>query len=173
MRSCPQGISGYDEPMQIAPEKVVSVHYTLTNDAGKVLDSSAGKDPLAYLHGAGNIIPGLERFLEGKESGEKGKISVEPSEGYGEHNPGLVTDVPKSNFNQTDVKPGMQFRAEIQGQPMLFTITEVGEENVKVDGNHPLAGETLHFDVEVVDVREATREELDHGHVHGPGGHHH
>lgn len=160
--------------MQISPNKVVSIHYTLKNDAGDVLDTSSGREPLAYLHGSGNIIPGLEKALEGKSSGEKMNVSIAPEEGYGERHEGLIQDVPRDAFQGVeDIQPGMQFHAQGPSGPMVVTVKEVGDNTVKVDGNHPLAGETLHFDVEVTDVREATAEEQEHGHVHGAGGHDH
>lgn len=160
--------------MQISPNKVVSIHYTLKNDAGDVLDTSSGREPLAYLHGSGNIIPGLEKALEGKSSGEKMNVSIAPEEGYGERHEGLIQDVPRDAFQGVeDIQPGMQFHAQGPSGPMVVTVKEVGDNTVKVDGNHPLAGETLHFDVEVADVREATAEEQEHGHVHGAGGHDH
>lgn len=160
--------------MQISPNKVVSIHYTLKNDAGDVLDSSSGREPLAYLHGTGNIIPGLEKALEGKAAGEKMNVSVAPEEGYGERHDGLIQEVPRDAFQGVDdIQPGMQFHAQGPSGPMVVTVKEVGEGTVKVDGNHPLAGETLHFDVEVAEVREATAEEQEHGHVHGAGGHDH
>lgn len=160
--------------MQISPNKVVSIHYTLKNDAGDVLDTSSGREPLAYLHGSGNIIPGLEKALEGKSSGEKMNVSIVPEEGYGERHEGLIQDVPRDAFQGVeDIQPGMQFHAQGPSGPMVVTVQEVGDDTVKVDGNHPLAGETLHFDVEVADVREATAEEQEHGHVHGADGHDH
>jgi FKBP-type peptidyl-prolyl cis-trans isomerase SlyD len=160
--------------MKIAHEKVVSIHYTLTNSEGTVLDSSSGGDPLAYLHGFGNIIPGLENALEGKASGDKLSVTVEPGEGYGERDERLVQAVPRTAFKGvTELAPGMQFQAQGPEGTRLVVVTEVAEDVVTVDANHPLAGQTLHFEVEVSAVREATREELEHGHVHGPGGHHH
>ena len=160
--------------MQISPNKVVSIHYTLKNDAGDVLDSSAGREPLAYLHGAGNIVPGLEKALEGKASGDTLNVRVAPEEGYGPRHDALMQDVPREAFQGVeDIQPGMQFHAQGPSGPMVVTVVETAEESVKVDGNHPLAGETLHFDVEVTEVREATAEEQEHGHVHGAGGHHH
>ena len=160
--------------MQISQDMVVSIHYTLKNDAGDVLDTSSGRDPLAYLHGNNNIIPGLEKALEGKAAGDSVQVSVEPGEGYGERQEGLVQDVPREAFQGIDdIKPGMQFQAQGPQGPVLVTVTSVADETVTVDGNHPLAGETLHFDVEVAEVREATDEEMEHGHVHGPGGHEH
>jgi FKBP-type peptidyl-prolyl cis-trans isomerase SlyD len=161
--------------MQIAQDKVVLIHYTLTDDGGKVLDSSSGGDPLAYLHGQGNIIPGLEKALEGKQAGDKLNVRVEPAEGYGVRDDSLVQQVPRRAFGSVSkVEPGMQFHAQsAQGQMRVVTVTHVQGDMVTVDGNHPLAGEVLVFDVEVAEVRDATGEELEHGHVHGPGGHHH
>jgi len=160
--------------MKIAEQKVVSIHYTLTNDEGTVLDSSASGHPLSYLHGFGNIIPGLENALSGKAQGDRMKVSVEPGEGYGERDAGLVQDVPKSAFKGVaEIAPGMQFQAQGPHGTRLVVVTAVGADTVTVDANHPLAGQTLHFDVEVAEVRDATEEELEHGHVHGPGGHHH
>jgi FKBP-type peptidyl-prolyl cis-trans isomerase SlyD len=159
--------------MQVANEKVVYIHYTLTNQEGETLDSSAGREPLGYLHGAGNIIPGLEKALEGKESGEKLNVSVAPDQAYGERDEALIQQVPRSAFEGVDsVEPGMQFQAQSPHGPMLVTVTKVESEEVTVDANHPLAGQTLTFDVEVTDVRDATEEELNHGHVHGAGGAH-
>ncbi|KAA0011252.1 peptidylprolyl isomerase [Billgrantia pellis] len=157
--------------MQIAQNSVVKFHYTLTNDAGEVLDSSDGRQPLTYLHGAGNIIPGLERQLEGRETGDKLNVSVTPEEGYGEVQPQLVQEVPRDAFQGVEaVEPGMQFQAQTQGGPLMVTVTKVEGDTVTVDGNHPLAGQKLNFDVEIADVREASQEELEHGHVHGEGG---
>ncbi|MFD2190495.1 FKBP-type peptidyl-prolyl cis-trans isomerase [Pistricoccus aurantiacus] len=157
--------------MQIAQNSVVAFHYTLTNDAGEVLDSSEGREPLAYLHGAGNIVPGLEKELAGRESGEKLQVTVTPEEGYGENQPGLIQEVPIESFQGVDdVQPGMQFQAQTQGGPLMVTVTQVEGDTVTVDGNHPLAGQTLNFDVEITEVREASQEELEHGHVHGAGG---
>ncbi|RKQ97085.1 FKBP-type peptidyl prolyl cis-trans isomerase /apo-metallochaperone SlyD [Kushneria sinocarnis] len=157
--------------MQIADNTVVAFHYTLTNDAGEVLDSSEGREPLTYLHGSGNIIPGLEKELAGHNSGDQVKARVEPSEGYGEVQPSLVQDVPRDAFQGVeDIQPGMQFQAQTEGGPLLVTVTKVEGDTVTVDGNHPLAGETLNFDVNVQEVREASSEEVEHGHVHGEGG---
>jgi FKBP-type peptidyl-prolyl cis-trans isomerase SlyD len=160
--------------MKIAHEKVVSIHYTLKNKEGTVLDSSSGSDPLAYLHGFGNIIPGLENALEGKEKGEKLAVTVEPEQGYGARDEQLVQAVPRSAFKGVDdLAPGMQFQAQGPQGARLVVVTQVAQDVVTVDANHPLAGQTLHFDVEVSEVRDATAEELEHGHVHGPHGHHH
>jgi FKBP-type peptidyl-prolyl cis-trans isomerase SlyD len=160
--------------MEITQQRVVTIHYTLTNDAGEVLDSSRGAEPLAYLHGAGNIIPGLENALAGKRAGDKLSVRVEPAQGYGERDDRLVQHVPRRAFQGiAEIQPGMSFHAESSNGPMRVTVTRVAGDMVTVDGNHPLAGEPLNFDVEVADVRAATEEELSHGHVHGPGGHHH
>jgi FKBP-type peptidyl-prolyl cis-trans isomerase SlyD len=161
--------------MLIAQDKVVLIHYTLTDDAGKVLDSSSGGEPLAYLHGQGNIIAGLEKALDGKQAGDKLNVRVEPAEGYGVRDDALVQQVPRRAFGGAQsVQPGMQFHAQSsQGQTRVVTVTRIQGDMVTVDGNHPLAGEVLNFDVEVAEVREPTGEELEHGHVHGPGGHHH
>jgi FKBP-type peptidyl-prolyl cis-trans isomerase SlyD len=160
--------------MLIAQDKVVLIHYTLTDDAGKVLDSSASGEPLAYLHGQGNIIRGLEQALAGKQAGDKLNVRVEPAEGYGERDDKLVQQVPRRQFGGAKVQPGMQFHAQTAGgHPRVVTVTRIQGDMVTVDANHPLAGEVLNFDVEVTDVRDATAEELAHGHVHGPGGHHH
>jgi FKBP-type peptidyl-prolyl cis-trans isomerase SlyD len=159
--------------MQIAKHTVVSIHYTLRNDEGTVLDSSTGKDPLHYIQGIGNLIAGMEEGLEGKQKGDKLEIKVSPEKGYGERNDDLIQKVPRSSFGDQDVRPGMQFQAQSSQGAQVVTVTEVGLENITVDGNHPLAGVPLNFSVEVMEVRSATKDELDHGHVHGPGGHHH
>ena len=160
--------------MKIAHEKVVSIHYTLTNQEGTVLDSSSGSEPLAYLHGFGNIIPGLENALEGKETGEKLSVTVEPEQGYGARDEQLVQAVPRSAFKGVEeLAPGMQFQAQGPQGTRLVVVTQVAQDVVTVDANHPLAGQTLHFEVEVSEVRAATAEEIEHGHVHGPHGHNH
>jgi FKBP-type peptidyl-prolyl cis-trans isomerase SlyD len=161
--------------MLIAQDKVVLIHYTLTNDKGEVLDSSSGGEPLAYLHGQGNIIPGLEKALEGKQAGDKLDVKVAPADGYGERDDKLVQQVPRRAFSGAqNVQPGMQFHAQTsQGHTRMVTVTGVVGDMVMVDGNHPLAGEHLSFAVEVTEVRDPSEEELSHGHVHGPGGHHH
>jgi FKBP-type peptidyl-prolyl cis-trans isomerase SlyD len=161
--------------MEIAEQRAVLMHYTLTNDSGEVLDSSSGGEPLAYLHGMGNIIPGLEKALVGKKAGDKLQVKVAPAEGYGERDERLIQQVPRRAFQGIkDIKPGMSFHAQGSGgAPMQVTVTRVVGDMVTVDGNHPLAGVALNFDVEIVEVRAATAEEMSHGHVHGPGGHHH
>jgi FKBP-type peptidyl-prolyl cis-trans isomerase SlyD len=160
--------------MLIAQDKVVLIHYTLTDDAGKVLDSSSGGDPLAYMHGQGNIIAGLEKALEGRQAGDRLAVRVEPAEGYGARDETLVQQVPRRQFGGAKVQPGMQFHAQTAGgHARVVTVTHIQGDMVTVDANHPLAGEVLNFDVEVTEVRDATAEEIEHGHVHGPGGHHH
>jgi FKBP-type peptidyl-prolyl cis-trans isomerase SlyD len=161
--------------MVVAADKVVLIHYTLTNDAGKVLDSSSGGEPLAYIQGHGNLIPGLERELEGKSAGTRLSVKIAPADGYGEHDAALVQRVPKRSFgNVSNLKPGMQFQAQTSdGNARVVTVTGIQGDMVTIDGNHPLAGEHLNFEVEITEVRAATQEELEHGHVHGPGGHHH
>jgi len=157
--------------MQIAQNSVVAFHYTLTNDAGEVLDSSEGRDPLTYLHGAGNIIPGLEKELEGRAAGDTLNVAVSPEEGYGEVQPQLVQEVPRDAFQGVEaVEPGMQFQAQTQGGPLMVTVTKVEGDTVTVDGNHPLAGQKLNFDVKIEEVRDVSQEEIEHGHVHGEGG---
>lgn len=162
--------------MQIADDKVVAIHYTLTNETGQTIDTSRERgEPLAYLHGHENIIPGLEKALTGKESGDKLDVTITPDEGYGERHEGLTQQVPASAFEGVDgeLEPGMQFQAETEAGTRIFTVTHVEGDQVTVDGNHPLAGETLNFAVEIADIRDATDEEKQHGHIHGPEGHEH
>jgi FKBP-type peptidyl-prolyl cis-trans isomerase SlyD len=160
--------------MDIAEDKVVLIHYTLKDDAGAMIDSSSGGEPLAYIHGQGNIIPGLESALEGRKAGEKLEVSVAPADGYGVHDERLIQRVPRRSFGGANPQPGMQFHAQSSdGQTRMVTVTQIVGDMVTVDGNHPLAGQNLHFSVEIAEVREATEEELEHGHVHGAGGHHH
>lgn len=160
--------------MQIAANKVVQIHYTLTDNDGEVLDSSKGKGPLAYIHGMGNLISGLETALAGRTVGDKFQVTIAPEDAYGLRDDDLVQSVPRDAFQGVDeIHPGMQFQAQSPEGMQMFTVIEVVEDEVLLDGNHPMAGVTLNFDVEVADIRDATAEELDHGHVHGPGGHHH
>ena len=160
--------------MQIGPNSVVSIDYELTNDAGEVLDASAPGEPLVYLHGAHNLIPGLENQLTGKSAGDQLKVSVQPAEGYGEHQPEMVQEVPRSAFPEgTDIDVGMRFNAQTSDGSVSVVVTEVSPETITVDGNHPLAGQVLHFAVTIADVRAASEEEVAHGHVHTPGHHHH
>ena len=160
--------------MVVAADKVVLIHYTLKNDEGKVIDSSSGGDPLAYIHGHGNLIAGLERELEGKPAGTKLSVKIAAADGYGERDPQLVQRVPRRSFGGSAVKPGMQFQAQTSsGEGRVATVVGIQGDMVTVDLNHALAGENLNFDVEIAEIRDATQEELEHGLVHGPGGHHH
>ena len=163
--------------MKIEKDKVVSIDYKLTNSKNETVDSSEGRAPLVYMHGNGNLIPGLEKELEGKVSGDTLKVSIQPEEGYGVRDDKKRVEVPIEMFKGVDVdeiRPGMQFQARNkEGAVELLTVAEVNGDKVIIDANHPLAGEVLNFDVTVRDIREASAEELAHGHVHGPGGHHH
>ena len=160
--------------MEITADRVVTIHYTLKDDGGAVLDSSAGGEPLAYIQGHGNLVSGLEKALEGKQVGNILAVVVAPADGYGKRDESLIQRVPKRSLQGAgDIKKGMQFQARTDDGMRLFTVTAVIGDMVTLDGNHPLADQTLHFHVEVVGVREATAEELEHGHVHGAGGHHH
>lgn len=160
--------------MQISKNAVATIEYELTDDDGQVIDSSKGGAPLAYIHGAGNLIPGLEAELEGKTSGDSLKVRIAPENAYGERSDELVQPVPRAQFPpEADVKPGMQFQAQSEAGVQVVTVVDVKDDTVMLDANHPLAGVALSFDVTVVEVREATSEELEHGHVHGAGGHEH
>ena len=154
--------------MNVKNDRVVSIHYTLTDDDGVELDSSKDQDPLVYLQGANNIIPGLESALEGRAIGDRVQVQVQPAEGYGEVNPDLIQTVPRAAFEGVDdIAPGMQFQAQDSaGNVQRVQVVEVSDEGVTVNGNHPLAGRVLNVDVTVEAVREATPEEIDHGHVH-------
>lgn len=161
--------------MLIGANKAVSIDYTLTNDAGEAIDSSAGGAPLVYLHGAGNIISGLEKALEGKQGGDQVVVAIEPEDAYGEYSPELVATLNRAMFEGVDeLEVGMQFHASgPDGGMQIVTIRDVEGDDVIVDGNHPLAGQRLNFDVKIVSVREASEEEIAHRHIHGEGGHHH
>ena len=160
--------------MQATKEKVVTIDYTLKDDEGEVLDTSDGREPVAYLHGGGNIVPGLETALEGKAKGDSLSVSVSPADGYGEHDPGMIQPVPRENFPaDAPMEIGMQFQAESPAGPRVVTIVKMDDKEVTVDANHPLAGKQLNFAVTIVDVRDATAEEIEHGHAHGAGGHDH
>jgi FKBP-type peptidyl-prolyl cis-trans isomerase SlyD len=169
--SCqPQGHNA----VHIEKNRVVTFNYTLRDDQGTVIDSSGGRGPLSYLHGKGNIIPGLEQALAGKAAGDKLDVTVAPEKGYGARDERLVQIVAKAKFGEVaGLAPGMQVRATGPQGPRIVTVVSVDRDFVTVDGNHPLAGRTLHFSLEVAEVRKATHEEISHGHVHGPGGHHH
>lgn len=154
--------------LAIGNDVVVTIHYTLSDDDGNVIDSSSEAEPLPYLHGANNIIPGLENALAGKQEGDSIKIRVTPEDGYGEIIPELIQVVDRSAFQGVDaIEPGMNFQAQDpSGHTRNIVVKDVSNDTVTVDGNHPLAGVALNFDVSVVGVREATPEELEHGHVH-------
>lgn len=156
--------------MQIAPNKVVTIDYTLKDDGGQVLESSSGREPLSYVHGNGNIIPGLESALEGKEPGETVTVAVPPEEAYGQRDDNMTAAVPRDRFEGVEsVEEGMQFQAQSDEGTRIVTVVDVQDEEVTVDANHPLAGQTLNFEVEIKDVRDASDEEIEHGHVHGEG----
>lgn len=159
----------------IADGKVVSIHYTLTNDAGDTLDTSDGRPPMAYLHGSGNIVPGLEEGLTGHAAGDKLAVDVPPEKGYGLHNGEEPQGVKRTEFpKDMELHEGMPIRAEDgEGNTVVLWIVKAEGAWVHLDINHPLAGETLHFAIEIAEVRDASAEELSHGHVHGPGGHNH
>lgn len=161
--------------MNIAKDAAVSIDYTLKDDEGTVIDTSQGEEPLVYLHGHGQIVPGLERALDGKKVGDSFKVDVEAKDGYGEHDAERVMEISKKDLPK-GMKPqvGMQLAAEAHdGEQVPVWIVAVQDDVVILDGNHPLAGKTLHFEIKVAEVRKATSEELSHGHVHGEGGHHH
>ncbi len=160
--------------MQVADNLAVSIHYTLTNDEGEVIDTSEGDEALAYLHGYGNIISGLESALTGKAVGDKFKVRIDAEDAYGEIEDDRVQIVSIEMFEGVDeLEVGMQFHADVTSGPGVITIINIDGDDITIDGNHPLAGVPLTFDVEVVDIRPATDEEISHGHIHGAGGHHH
>jgi len=161
--------------MKVGKDKVVLMHYTLKNDAGEVIDSSDGADPLPLLQGHGNIIPGLESALEGSKVGDKLDVSIKPEEGYGERMKDAIQEIPSSALKGVDeVKVGMQLQSQDQdGNAFLVNVTKIEDDKITVDANHPLAGQTLHFSVSIESIRKAEDEELSHGHVHADGQHHH
>jgi len=160
--------------MKVAEKNVVYMHYNLKNEEGVTLDSSQGREPMPYIHGLGHIIPGLEKELEGKAKGDKVNAIIAPEDAYGKRNEEMVQIVPKSGFQAEDGAPGLEEGMQVQvetGQgPAVAMVTKIAGEDVTLDLNHPLADMTLHFDIEITDIREATAEEIEHGHVHGAGG---
>ncbi len=160
--------------MSISKDQVISIHYTLRDDAGEIIDRSAEGEPLAYLHGHGQLIPGLERELTGRNAGDRLQVKITPADAYGEYDRTLVQRVPRRALKGIgDVRVGMRLQAQTSTGQRAVMVTQLSGDMVTLDGNHPLAGKNLHFEVEVAEVRPATEEELAHGHVHGPGGHHH
>jgi FKBP-type peptidyl-prolyl cis-trans isomerase SlyD len=159
--------------MQIANNTAVSIHYTLTNDAGEELDSTVGGEPMVYLHGSGNIISGLEKALHHKNVGDKLNVRVEAADAYGEFSDDMIQVVSREMFDGIDkVEVGMQFHAAVNSGSGIITVIKIDGDEITVDGNHPMAGQSLNFDVEIIGVRLATKEELSHGHIHGAGCHH-
>ncbi|MFC5570610.1 peptidylprolyl isomerase [Lysobacter yangpyeongensis] len=159
--------------MKIEKDRVVSFHYTVSEQGQEPLESSFGRDPLVILVGHGNIIPGLEQAMEGKAAGDKFEVDVAAADAYGEKRDGLSQRIPKKHFGNQRLEPGMQVILQTNFGPRAVTIQKVGMSVVDVDLNHPMAGKDLHFAIEIADVREASAEEIEHGHVHGEGGHHH
>lgn len=170
----PRHFFNKDLIMQIANDTAVSIHYTLTNDHGEVLDSSMDGDELIYLHGKGNIISGLEDALKGRMIGDKFNVRIEAKDAYGDFAEEMVQIIPKSMFEGIDnVEVGMQFHADVNYGTGIVTVIAIDGDQITIDGNHPLAGQALTFDVEVIDIRPATSQEIAHGHIHGPGCDHH
>lgn len=160
--------------MHISENSVVHIHYTLTNDAGEVLDTSDGREPLMYLHGHHQIIPGLEQALAGKAVGESMNVTIAPEDAYGVREEAAIQKVPREAFEQVpDLKVGMQLHGDSPQGPMSVVVVDIADDVVTVDANHPLAGQTLHFAVKIESIRAATESELEHGHAHGGDGHHH
>ena len=161
--------------MKVGKDKVVLMHYTLKNDAGDVIDYSDGGDTLPFLQCYGNIIPGLESALEGSKAGDKLDVSIKPEEGYGERMKDAIQEIPSSALQGVDeVKVGMQLQSQDKdGNAFLVSVTKIEDDKITVDGNHPLAGQTLHFSVSIESIRKAEAEELSHGHVHADGQHNH
>jgi FKBP-type peptidyl-prolyl cis-trans isomerase SlyD len=159
----------------ISEGKVVQLAYILKSDEGEVLDEADAQDPFVYLHGADQIVPGLESALEGCKVGDKKTVKVEAADGYGEEDPALVLTVKRTQFpKDVELEEGMQFESELaDGSEVVFTVEAIEGDSVSVNGNHPLAGVNLNFDVEVLAIREATSDEIEHGHAHGEHGHHH
>jgi FKBP-type peptidyl-prolyl cis-trans isomerase SlyD len=153
--------------MHIEKDKVVAIGYTLKNEGGEVIDSSQGGEPLSFIQGNGNLIPGLENALEGKSTGDRVEVTVPPETGYGVRDEALVLSVERAQFAEVkDLQEGFRFRMDTPDGPEVFTVVKIDESQVLVDGNHPLAGMTLDFDTTIQSVRDATVEELEHGHVH-------
>ncbi len=161
--------------MKITKSTVASLEYTLTDNDGEVMDTSEGREPLAYIHGIGNLIPGLEKELEGKEEGDSFQVSIPPKEAYGKRDEALMQVAPRADFAGVEepLEKGMQLEFQSEQGDQVATVIAIDGDNITLDANHPLAGETLNFKVSIVSIREATEDELQHGHAHGPGGAHH
>ena len=159
-----------EKGLVVEENMVVSIHYRLTDDQQQEIENSYGDVPMIYLHGHNNLIPGLESVLDGKQAGDQLSVTVAPEDGYGEYNDALKQQLPSEAFAGLDPKVGMQFTADTDNGPMQVNVLEVTDETVTVDGNHPFAGKTLHFEVEVTEIRDATPTELEHGHIHSGGG---
>src|SRR5436190_24385614 len=156
--------------VQIQAKSVVSIEYTLKNDQGEVLDKSEGHGPLVYMHGMGNLVPGLEKALEGKAAGESLEVTLAPADGYGQRDEKLVRKIPLRKIHDKSPKAGGRYRAQMDDGHRVVLVNSISGDYASVDANHPLSGQTLHFAVKIAEVREATAEELQHGHVHGAGG---
>lgn len=157
--------------MKIADQKVAVIHYKLTDSEGQVIDSSEGQEPMPYLHGAANLVPGLEKELTGKTAGDKISAVIAPEDGYGHKDSAMIQELPSSSFGGVEeIKVGMEFHAETENGMQVVEVIEVSDDTVTIDGNHPLAGVELHFDIEIIEVRDATEDELEHGHIHASGG---
>jgi FKBP-type peptidyl-prolyl cis-trans isomerase SlyD len=159
--------------MKIADKKAVAIEFTLKDDAGEVIETSVGKDPLWYLQGLGNLVPGLEKALEGKAVGDTVDIKLAPADGYGERNAKEVRNVPLRKFKAQRIQVGGRYQIQAEDGLRVVVVMAVNGDYAQVDGNHPLAGKSLHFICKVIDVRDATEDEQQHGHVHDAGGHGH
>ncbi len=158
--------------MTIGTNKAVTIHYTVKDESGEVLDTTEGRDPMTYLHGAGNVVPGLEAALEGKGAGDKIETTLSPAEAYGARDEAKVRNVPRRRIQDEKIRVGGRYRVAVETGWIVAYVMEIKGDYVSIDGNHPLAGKTLHFQVAVTDIRDATEQELQHGHAHGPGGAH-
>jgi FKBP-type peptidyl-prolyl cis-trans isomerase SlyD len=158
--------------MQVADKKAVTITYTLRDEEGAVLDSTEGRDPLTYLHGAGNLVPGVEEALAGKSPGDEIKVTVPPEKGYGTREEGNIRNVPVRKLPDGRIQPGATVQLNTNHGPVIAVVKAVKGDYATIDLNHPLAGKTLRFELQVVEVRDATAEEIEHGHVHAPGAHH-
>jgi len=154
--------------MKIIEQKVVSITMIVKNAEGEIVDQASEQDPLVYLHGHNNLFPALEEELEGKQMGDKVSLTLTPETGYGERDESLVSELPSSQFQGVDtIEAGMMFQADSPQGPVMLTVIGVDGDSIKVDANHPMAGQTLSFEIEVKDIRDATAEEISHGHPHG------